>query len=263
MEFVYLYDDMALASRGVVATLGDPSKGDANYLVGNVVNPDRKVKFRTIASPGSSGDYVDVQIDLGVTPSPNIGGIGVHDFQTEDPAGGPTINLFSSSTGFGSLTTLHTNQTGAGFWASSRDWIKVLTSSSHRYWVVRFFHQGFRFSLGKIILGPVSAFPFVYSPGSEFQVVTPATHTTTVDEDLVEFILGRTRKHYRVRYDDVTDAEWAVLRKIGAQIRPFGVIDSLGEFSHVLVRRPGPSFAHLFGDAPAVMSTTIEMIQLP
>jgi hypothetical protein len=266
---VYVFDDVALASKGATI-IGTPS-ADANFPASNVLNPDRKVRYRTAANPGSQVD-LDVDLGAGYDAAQVIGGVGVHYMLTEQAApAGPDVTVYSSGSGFGSMTQRAT-VTGSSYWAyvdplgvRVRDWLDTFTGvTAQRYWRFRFAPSSTRFSVGKVLVGTAADFGFLYSPGSDFSWEPAGDEVRTMDRDPVDVVMGEARKHYAYTYDEITDTERAVLEKIARQARPFGLIDTLGTSNHVRIpRRQRTAFSHVFSDSPGLWSAKLELEQLP
>jgi hypothetical protein len=249
---LYVYDDKALGSLGASIS-GSPS-ANASFPAINVLSPDRKVVWRTAATPG----VVNLDIDLGAAFSDVpvvIGGWGVHYLRTEAPLGsGPNVTVYSSSTDFSSLS-LQGTLDGTSYWHSSRDWVDSASSplTNQRYWRVRFDGGGWPFSVGKVVLGVTADFGMFYSPGSGYEVMVPGNVARTMDHDPVILRQGEARKVFHLIYNHVT-TERLVLDEIARQTVPLSLLDSDGKSYHVVVERGTTKFQHVFGASSGLWS---------
>jgi len=263
---VFVYDDAALASKGAVIS-GTPS-ADPAFPASNVLNPDRKIRWRTAANPGGQ---VDLDVDLGGA-GVTLSGVAVLGLLTEQVApAGPDIEFFSSSTGFGALTSRAT-LTGATYWSELdpgglrvRDWIETFSAAAgQRYCRWRFAPSSVRFSLGKVLVGTATDFGFYYSPGSEYSWFTPGEITRDADSDLVHLECGLPRRLYDYQYSEIQDSHRLVIEKLARQNRPFAMIDSVGNSNQVVIVPPTPTtFVHLFDETPSLWNGSLRLEQLP
>lgn len=253
----YLYDDKAVPELGATVTItaGD---SDPDFVVGNVLVPDRRVYFKT-DNPTDTA----FNIDITLAGTPTIGGFGIMNIQPQ--TAGQLLPGIAVSCGpsFASLT-LVASVTGTTF-LFARDLVAELPSpQAQPCWRFAFTGSTAGIVLAKIMLGTIGKFSFLYAPGSGYDVVVPSAETRTMDQDPVIMFPGLPRRLYRIKYDDVIDTEKAILQAIASQVLPIGYRDSEARSSHCIVRGP-VAFNHLVsGDPPFVWEgTEIKLEQMP
>lgn len=252
----YLYTDLLTPAYG--ATLTNSPSADPNFPAINAIIPDRKLVWRSAASPP---DPVDFEIHLNSFPNPNIMGGGMFNAQFLDPSlGYPDVEVWGGISSPSSVI---------GFLGGGKD---VITSFGGGQWIYpawrfRVFTNGNPFQIGKFMLGPElisDTLGYLYSPESSFEIVTPSNPITDAEGDPIDIITGKTRRRYRYVYTEVPDIDRAKLEEIAKQTIPFGLIDPQGNHNHVILRRAGGTpFTHQFGVDPGIWTLQLEMEQLP
>lgn len=229
-KIVFVYDDYALASLG--ASVSAMTSEDTTFPRANLVQPDRKVRARTTASPAGT---IDMDIDLGQARS--VTGFGVHYLVSEAAAGAhPVMDLQSSATSFASAASRITQT--AAYWNTTKDWVDEIASQNHRYWRLHCTSVSARFSLGKVVLGIGANFNRFFSAG-QFRVVSPNTRQEAADHSPVDMPQGSPYRVYDYRYFAETDPEVAIFERIAQQTVPWALLDSRGNSNHVLHANPG------------------------